>query len=173
MLKIFITVYCPSYAGQSASHRIGMYRDTLDAFLHSGFVVLYVDGHLFQFVQGVESVDNASEQRVFEIQLWLGSVGKEELARVRSRPVVGHGDHAPFVVFQVLLQLVLEFASVYRLATLSGAGRVTCLYNESFDVPMKQASVVVVAGAKSEEVLTGFRTFVTKEFDFYVPSVCV
>lgn len=156
-----------------AGHGIGMYRNTLNTFLHRWFIVLRIDRHFLQLVQSIESVQHPSEQSVLEVQLRLRCVRDEELTGVSSWPIVGHRNHTPFVVLQVLLQFILELPPVNRLTALSGARFVPRLHDEAFNIAVKQAVVVVITGTERQEVLACFWAIVAEQLYFYVPAICV
>jgi hypothetical protein len=56
-------------------------------------------------------------------------------------------------VLERIVDLVGELATPNRVASLSGAGRVSRLHHEAFDVAVEQVVVVVVGRAEGKKVL--------------------
>lgn len=150
-----------------------MYRHTIQPLLHRRPIRFRIDGQLLQLVQRIEPIDNASEQRILQIQMRLRCVRDEKLAGIRIRSAVRHRHHAAFVVPQIVVELVLELAIPDRCAALAAATGIARLHNEALDVAMEQAAVVVVAGAQREEVLARFRAILAEELQFDVADIGV
>lgn len=79
-----------------------------------------------------------TEQSIFEVKLRLGCIRYEELACIRIRSAVGHGNHATIGVLQILLEFIFEFSAPNGVSTFAGACRIARLHDESFYVTMKQ-----------------------------------
>lgn len=66
-------------------------------------------------------------------------------------PKLGLGKTATDLKF--FLTFIFKFSVPNRSSTFSCLCGISCLNNEPFDVPMKQASVVIIASAKGQEIL--------------------
>lgn len=153
-----------------------MNGDVVEVDLMHRTEVLPVDGHLLEVVQRVEAVDDSNmiERRrvkitkqiktkqkvdllpkdgVLEVKVRLLGIGNVKLAGVCVWAVVGHGDYASVGVSKLLADLILKLAAPGGLAALARIRRIARLHHEALDVPVKLATVVVVAGGQGEEVL--------------------
>ena len=85
------------------------------------------------------ALDHLAEHGVAVVQVRGGHMGDEELAAVRARAGVGHGEHARPVVAERLVELVRE-----GVAGSAGAGaqRATALDHEAADHPVEGQPVV-------------------------------
>lgn len=105
---------------------------------------------------------------------WKGGRKRlQSMGRRVAKDLPHHGNHAPFVVLQVLLQLILKLPPVYRLSALSRSRGIAGLDDEAFNVPVEQGAVVVIRGAEGEEVLTRLWTFLAEQLHFQVTNICV
>lgn len=150
-----------------------MYRHRIYFPLHQRSIGLRVHRKLFQLVERLKSVYDASEDCVLEVECGLGRVGDEELTLIGVYARVGHRDEASFRMFQGFLELVLKFLAPNRLAAFSGVCWVAGLHHEAFNVPNEDAAIEVVRSAQGEKVFGRFGGFLTKHLDFKVTDVSV
>lgn len=148
-------------------------RHTVDSLFGQRSIGLGIDGEFFELIDCIESIDNPTEQSVLQVQMGLGSIRDEELAGIRVRTTVRHRQHATICVPQIVLEFILEFAIPYRSASFAGSSWVAGLHNEALDVAMEQVIVVVITGAKGQEVFAGLRAVVAKQLEFDVSDVRV
>lgn len=150
-----------------------MDRNGINFLLYKRSIGLWIHRQLLQLVERLKAVDYSSEDGVLEVERRLRCVGDEELALVRVDAGVCHRDESALGMLEVLFELVLELLAPYRLAALSGVGGIARLHHEAFNAADKDASIVVVGGAKSEEVLRRLRRVLTIHFDLDVAHVRV
>lgn len=79
-----------------------------------------------------------TKQGIFEVKLWLCCIRNEELACIRIRSAVGHGNHATIGVLQILLEFIFEFSAPNGVSTFAGACWIARLHDESLYVTMEQ-----------------------------------
>ena len=113
-------------------NRIGEYCDILDFDVVFRSVGFFIDWYLLEFVEGVEAVDQMSDDCVLHVQIGLLGVCDKKLRAVHVGPFVGHRDDAAFVVLQVLIELVVKHRTPDAFAVLARVGRVARLNNETF-----------------------------------------
>ena len=151
-----------------------MYRNIIqfDIFQGSKFGV---NGYFFQIVQSLESVDDFPEHRVLQIQTGLSRVRDEELRAVGvGLAAVGHGQSAPYFMLQSVFNLVLELsARKNTLAAFSVSARIAGLHHEAFDVPVKDAAVVILGGRQGQKVFARSRAIRAKKLQLDVAQICV
>jgi len=129
-----------------------MYRDMRQFDLgQRSVLVIHLD--TLHRIQGrVSPIDDLSKNGVFAIKVGLLGVSDEELGLVGVRSRVGHGYHASGVELERGSHFIRECLAPYALTTLSRASRITGLYHETSDVPMKQTSIIIVRSTECKEV---------------------
>jgi len=107
--------------------------------------IFVIDGDTFHGIQGrVCTVDDLAKYRILCVEMRLLGIGDEELGFVRIRARVGHGNYTASIELKGRPQFVGKAAAPNTLATFTRAGRVASLDHETFDVAMKNATIIVV-----------------------------
>lgn len=130
---------------------------------------------LLESLDDVHALDDLAKDAVLAIEPWAWDSGDEELAAVRVRTSVGHGEHARNGVL-LLEVLISELGAVDGLTTSAVAsGEVTTLDHEVWDDTMELAALVVkwlagladalLASAKAAEVLGSLRDDIREELE--------
>lgn len=143
----------------STGQWVRMNRDTLDLARLLGPILLI---HLerLDLGQGGQAVvaNDLAEDGVEPVEVRRLVEDDEELRAVRSRALIGHGDHPPLRVLQRRADLVVEGAAPDGAAALwVFGGRGVCgrarLGHEARDEAVEGRGVVVMGSAEGEEVL--------------------
>lgn len=76
----------------------------------------------------------------------LCGVCEEKLTLIGIGTGIGHRYHATIRVFQILFEFILEFAFPNGISAFACIRWIARLNNKSFNIPMKQATIIIVTG---------------------------
>ena len=105
---------------------------------------------------------------MFAVEMWNSAVRDEELACVGILALIRHAEYTSGVVPLRSFELVFKRLTPYTLSASSSACRVTALYHEALDIPVKDGVAVVSLLCQLDKVPYRARRVFGEEFDVKV-----
>jgi hypothetical protein len=130
-------------------------------------------GHLIPLPDGIDYVQafhhpSKAGMVTVEVRRVFAAVANEKLRTARITSGVSHGKHAPVVVLITAGEFAVDFITG---SAGTRTGRITALYDEVGDYPVKGEAVVEAFFGQRNKILNGFGRIGIEELDFHHPFI--
>ena len=115
--------------------------------------ILLPHRRLLHGIQHIHPINDPRKHRILIIQMLMLAVRNKELAAIRARPAISHGDNAASVVLQRRVELVCQEAAPNALPALARPRGVPTLHHELTDVAVKERILISARRGQCQEVL--------------------